>query len=376
MNLLQRMMAAKESASNHKIGYAHAVRHYVAQNSVQTYDRGITVNGASDNLLRLMKKSEFDKKLQRVGYELSKEGKGFALVCYLIGEMQYIDYARVYDYTKIAGDLREIYLWTESTFTKADQNYPILIKFEKIAGEVVKSEGVFIENEWLITDTSRIRVYEGFTEIPVEILENNALGLPDIPCELLPMLNELDFYGNELGNEWDFVKTQFLNNQLFGSEKDGAQWQSEMNGKQRVHDVSDTDGKLQGALAPLISGSTTPAIILQNIEFLEDKIFKFAMQYREQATSGTNKMNLEVALGNQQAYEYMTAKMEHRQEQLESFFQKLEPNVTVDMEIPELEDYRIRNMSAQVDLLEAQAEAARSAATKPEQTVEEQPQGE
>lgn len=139
-----------------------------------------------------------------------------------------------------------------------------------------------------------------------------------------------------------------------------------------VHDVTDPDGKLQGALSPLSSGSTTPQLLMAQIQFIEDKVLKYSFTMRESINSGTNKMNLEVAQFNQAAFEYMINKIEFRQEQLKRFFDivfgqiselgiaSMPKNYSVTLEVAELERYKIENMQAEI--AEKQGRAAQASA--------------
>lgn len=351
MNLQNQIfkMYANAEGSDHKLGLETAFKHFIAHNSVNTFDANIVVTGAADVLAR----SRWPHIIQKLGYKLSEAGKGWGLVKFIVNGQPLIDYAQIYDYKWLAGKYTEVVLFTEDSFTYDDQEYQVFIKFQLLDGKVVKTEQVKTEDGWFIVSEEPI-IYPGNT-IPVLPMQNNALGKADIPSEMSELLKEFKFYGDQLGVEWEKIKTQFLNNMLYGSGKEAKEWNNDMQEGKSIHDVADPDGKLQGALAPLISGSTTPTLILQNIQYIEDRLLKYSGQFREINASGGNKHNLEISMQNAEAFNYMLNKQAFRQEQLNLFFELAGIEATATVALPVLDQLKIDNMNASVAQAQGQA---------------------
>ncbi len=91
---LQKLFA-KDKEEKHSLSLGQGFVEYIARESNNKYDRGIKFSGinAADKarLQVILDNSEFDKTLVRVGSKLSKNGKGYALVSYLVNGQPFLD---------------------------------------------------------------------------------------------------------------------------------------------------------------------------------------------------------------------------------------------------------------------------------------------
>lgn len=355
----------QESKRKHKLKLGAGFVEYIAKESNNKYDRGVKFTGLSAEdkvkLMQIIDDTEFEKTLVKIGNKLSKDGKGWALVSYMVNGKPFIDYAEIYDFTKVAGWLVDITLSTKTNYIYKDTSYEKMIRFcMDEESKVIKSEGIVTEEGWI--EVVEPIVYPG-QYIPAWPMENNALGQPDIIKELRDAIKEMDYYGEQIGVEYEKVKTQFINNKLFGSTKSAKDWEEgQQGGHDYVHDVNSPDGKLQGSLTPLISGSAVGQQLMQQIQYIEDKVLKYSMQFRETMSGSQNKHNLEVSMENQQAFEYMLNKIEFRQKQLTKFFKLVgaqlgiaTDKLKVSLQVSELEQNKIDMMKATIRKLTAEA---------------------
>lgn len=104
-------------------------------------------------------------------------------------------------------------------------------------------------------------------------------------------------------------------------------------------------------------------ILQKQIAYVEDRILKYAMQYRDGSISGTNKTISEVMSQNQQAFEYMLNKFAFITEQVEYFLSIVAEmeghtdfeNISVELKQSALEKYKIEKMTSEIGTMEADA---------------------
>lgn len=375
MNLLGK--DNKNNKAPNSMDYGRALEHFIAQDSVNKYDNFGEVLGLSTQanavVKELLDRSEFAEKIERLGYELSKGDFQYALITYLIDGQAYIDYAIVAESVSTAGKLTLLSVHTQETFLYNDINQPVYNTWWIEKGKVLKGQKIVVNGIAAFIDEPM--EYPG-TEIPAKLMYNNSLRKPDIPNDLKPMLANLTYFGNEFSIEWRKVRTQYMNNMLYNS-KPGSEYSEDMKKGVDMHDVNDPDGKLANSLQLMTSGSQSMVLLMNQVDFLEDKILKFSFTMRETISTGTNKGALEVSGINQAEYEYMTKKLNFRLKQMNRFFDILfkfmkeagllvnQPkNYSIDLVMSDLERYKQDNMRVSIEEKQAQANQWNAIANK------------
>lgn len=382
-----------------KLSFKEALINYIAQDSVDTYDTGLVINGLSQTMKDLVNTTEFEEVLAGLGEYLSKNGKDAALTLLMSDNVPYLEWGAVSSFTKVGNKILEIELETQEIYDNNGVNLPILIRYERTEDGVVKKS--IYRQEGVMYEVPATRLHLPYKDIPVRIFKNNRLGKPDIPVELHPALDTINKMSDGLPSEWYHSSVQYINNMNFGSTKNGEEIQEDIEGGKKVHDVNDPDGKLNSQTMLMSNGSQTPIILWNLIEGLIDKVLMFSAQFRDMSGAGgtKNKQTLEVAGENKRAFEYMLSKIDWRQKQLTealALFDGLlndlvgqEPGTaTVTIKIPELEQYKkdkqaaeVAKMNAETNAFNAQAEqyraSAEAALRMPEQpATKEVPDGE
>lgn len=351
-----------------KIKFEEVFLNSVAKDSVNKYDKSVTIT--EGEVKTLLDKYDFLSLYQRLGFELSKDGKDWALVAYLVDGLPVVDYAKVASFKEVAGRLLDVCLMTGTTTEVSGGSYPVIIRFYINGnGQVIRTNG-YINDSGAIINTGKKVTYPNITRIPVKLMFNNALRLPDIAEELRPMIHTAGHFLNSVKPEWEKIKVQYLNNTVFNSEQTAETMQENMVNKGKsFHDVTDPDGKIGNAMAPLSVGTQTVSQLETTFGFMIQNVLKFALQYRDHSGNTTTGNATDIAIFNQQAFEYMTNKMEFRQRQLQDFINMVAEMAgytpaTVTIEVAEFESWRMEILKAQADIQVAQAEQARGIARK------------
>lgn len=161
-------------------------------------------------------------------------------------------------------------------------------------------------------------VYEGIDFLPVEIDINNEESRPDWWYAKTYIGFESRF-DTVIVQEWEYVKTQMLNNLVYNPDKSAEEVQADIeNGKKRVHEVADPDGKLQSALTYLSSGGITTDIARGIKEHFKNEVREMTMTI-SQLAGGNNKHTTEVVGANVHPLNYMWT----RKQLTEEFFARL-----------------------------------------------------
>lgn len=171
-------------------------------------------------------------------------------------------------------------------------------------------------------------VYPGkVSSFPGSPIRNNSKGVPDW-IRVVDILIEVNALSNDLGPEWEMIKTQFNNMASFGKGVKGtSEEQAIINGR-RIKDVFSTNSKFAAQLQAVMSGSQTTSLLIQQIAYLEDRALKYAFQGRDMDSSGNNKHNMQVGLFNQAHGEYTMIKIEQRQRDYMWFFKEIVEPIT------------------------------------------------
>lgn len=385
MSLYALLQKAKQANVKFNTNMGTALIDYVARESVQTYDYGIKITNLGRRLKKATETIEFQETLAQAGRCLSMKGKNVALVLEIIDNQPFIDWGEVSNFTKIGGELAEICVDTRGLVKVGENDYPLYHLFKKNEkGQVVKIEGYWNKTEFVALQ--KVEVKLPFRKIPAFVLKNNALGEADIPETLRSFISNLDWLSDEIIPEWVAASTQWLKNQTYGSTETADDlFENSLNHK-KIHQGEDPDNKATMGIGPVSLGTQSIINLSALINYVEDKILKYSMQFREVGSGGTNKHNLEIASENKQAFEYMLAKLDWRERQLTqclNLFQSLvsflddgEGDVKVTIEVPELEKYKMDNMQAQVDNLKAQTENQLGQAKSWEASAEQTEKGE
>lgn len=385
----------QQTMGKKKISLKEALIGYIAQDSVDTYDTGITISGLNPDMDAMTNSTEFDEVLAGMGEYLSKNGGHAAMIMLMDNNEPYLEWAIVSSFNKVGKRIDYVELETQEIHTDNGLNQPILIRYERTKGSVIKRKIYRQDN--IVHEIEGSRLSLPYPDIPVKIFKNNRLGKADIPHELYEALDTINEMADGIPSEWYHSSVQFLNNMNFGSTKDGETLQEEIESGKKVHDTNDPDGKLNTQTMMLSAGTQSPIVLWNLIESLLDKILMLSSQYRDMAGAGgtKNKQTLEVAGENKRAFEYMLSKLDWRQKQLQEalvLFDRLlvgivstEPSdAVVTIQIPELEQYKkdkqrmeIEKMSAESNAFNAQAEQYRASAhvalNPPVQPTEEKP---
>lgn len=379
-----------EEMKKKKLSFKDALINYIAQDSVDTYDTGLIINGLSQTMKDLVNTTEFEEALAGLGEYLSKKGKDAALILLMSDNTPYLEWSIVSSYVKVGNKIIEVELETQEMYDNNGENLPVLIRYERTQYGVVKRR--IYRNKGIVFDVPGTMLHLPYKDIPVKIVKNNRLGKPDIPIELYPALETINKMSDGLPSEWYHSSVQYINNMNFGSTKNGEEIQEDIEDGKKVHDVNDPDGKLNSQTMLMSNGSQTPIILWNLLEGLIDKVLMFSSQFRDMSGAGgtKNKQTLEVAGENKRAFEYMLSKIDWRQKQLTealTLFDGLLSGIvgyeatgaTVEIKIPELEQYKkdkqaaeVAKMNAETNAFNAQAEQYRATAVAalrmPEQT--------
>lgn len=376
---LNDILNRKLSQKTESINAGSSFRHHIAMDSVLKY-WDIKLNG-DDNAIDALTRQKLHKKIKQMGYQLSLEGEGYALVSYLVNGTPVIEVERVVDYALVSGELVYLAVNSNQSFTLNEKAYPISICFRMSNGNVVKTEEYTIDNETFVIEEKTVAYPINF--IPAELFTNNELDIPDIPSCFDGMVSELDRYFSEihfLYNESLF----FLNNNSFNSQQNADTIFSKLKQGEKIIDITDPDNKLANALSPVALGGELLSQTQQLTSFFESKIRMYAHQFRDHAGSQMAPSDSSIARYNQMAFEYMEAKLQHIQRSMDLFFAKVSQiwDIAISAEVvtAEFEQIRIDMLRAArdesvgraeqslgiADKNKAEAEALRSGAQTPE----------
>lgn len=346
-------------------GWTKGFINFVALDNINKCWMGIKTTGITE-IDKLLTKNKLNQKLQKLGYALSVAGKGYALYAIRIEDTIYIDFSKASDVVDALNNLTSIRISTNNMITYEGSQYELLYKMYKQANSVY-SQKVIIVNGKEVVVGKEFKI-PGITEIPAEVITNNALETPDLPLELQSQLSVVNALVGDIQPEWEYTRTQYVNNRNYNTSVKSADW----NGKiinARVHDINAPEGVIASSLAPLISNATNVDILNKQIAYIEDRILKYAMQYRDGSISGTNKTIAEVMSQNQQAFEWISNKNEHIKAQLTRFIEKVgmlanidTTSVDLEMMVSPLEKYKLDKMNADLQVVLADANSKNASA--------------
>lgn len=325
---------------------------------------------SSTAIKEVLSKNNFQTKMQEVGYQLSIEGTGYAWVIWRYNGESIIDYARVWGSSKVMGQLKEVWLRTETTkavmVNDKEEEFELLAHFYYEGDKVMKEVGYFMGAEWNV-DTEAIE-YDTKV-IPVVLLDNTPLKLPDVFPAAYPLVAEMEKLYNKLPAEIEKTKILYAFNALINSTQTAKKFKENViEGGEDTFEVTDPDNKIANSVAPISAGVATVQQLESSIGFLDSKVREMSFLFRDHG-SDTRKNEYDLVIYNQKAYEYMDAKRKHIERQLQQLIDMLASilnvaTATITLPLVDFEQQRVDNLKAIVDIKVAQAEQARGIAAK------------
>lgn len=224
------------------------------------------------------------------------------------------------------GELKELYA-TKNKITLANEVneitwYRFVKEDGKVAVETYKSkytETFKDEPLILVNERQNIYKYENIDYIPVQIFTANEESKP----EWTYVSNSIDLAGHfthALVVEWNYIRTQLINNMNFNPDYDAEQMQDRIEKlNKRIHGVYDPDGSLQQALSYLSSGGITTDIARGIIEHFKDEI-KEKIFMLSRVAGSNNKHTSEAMSDNINAFNYIWIRKNILSEELAKFY--------------------------------------------------------
>lgn len=163
--------------------------------------------------------------------------------------------------------------------------------------------------------------------VPGKIIRNNANAAPDW-WRVTKILREIDVLSNEVGPEWEHIKTMWNSTGVFGKGTGANERRRQMENGERVFSDFSINAKYAQQFSAMMSGSTTLTTLIQSIAFHEDRALKYAFQGRDLEGSGTNKHGMQVGLFSQAHSEYITKKKSQRERDYIRFFKDIVEPIT------------------------------------------------
>lgn len=357
----------------------NALLHKVAVDSVNKYAKLKRITNSQLN--EIVETSMFQEKLDIAQYYLSKNGKGLCLANFWINGKPYIEVGLVQGDTKIQfGKILDVRFaifpeaGIKETFKFYSVERQVFFRFRYDAEkDTVMGSKIFLDNKGTIRTIAGTEVDYKLKEVPVVLLKNNSLGIADIPEDVRPLLHLFNYLVDVTRPEFEKAKQLLFNNKNYNSEQSAESILRELIkfGKSG-HDIEDIDGKIANAIQFAGGDGKMMAILESYIGWVESKILSFSLQFRDHGGKESNRTDTSLLLMNQQAFEYMTKKIDFQERQLNRFFTHTYEMLGVEetnrrkvsIEVSPFEQWRIDTLQADADLKVAQAEQAKGIAAK------------
>lgn len=357
----------KKNIATHerKVGLGNAFQHFIFADTANRIDNNLIVNGID----KVLYDSEFTKLIDRLGYNLARDGQGWGLEAFEVDGSLVIDIARIFDYRKKAGKLMEIWIDTEITYQHGKVVVPVFSHYKLEGGFVIKDQGMFLNNEWVL-DKSYNPIILETNVIPAWPFEFQSSCEGVIPHALYEAIETMNFFSNELPKEWEKTKTMFLHNAAFETNITGEQRGQAIRNGSDVIEVTDPNANLGGAFSAFSSGSTTPDILDAQIMFLENRILKYSFlstdtNWGKQAQQTTG----EVSKLDRQALEHLIKINKIRLADYKRFFDAISAwtgiEITVDLPLPAIDQYTLDNLELDLEVKRGQATSQMAKAQAP-----------
>lgn len=363
-----------QKSKTRSVSLAQGFKNYCFKDSVNKLDRLLKVSGIDD----IVFESELYTKAKSLGFNLARDGKGWGLVAHIYDNKPYIDVVKILDYTKVAGRYLSADIVTDMVYDYDKTSYPIISRFKVVLNTVSRVSAINTPNGWI--NISEPIIYPT-TEIPFQPFQHNVSGEGDIPSEFNNMLETMDYFSDQLPEEWEFIKTQYLRNMAFNSLEEASDFENDIKSGERVHAINDPDGRLGGGVASLIAGAATTDILTAQIVFLENRILKYIFKQTDTLMGKSAQQTAaEVAKVSQSVLENNSSLNAYRLDQYKRFFKKVEllmlglgtpATITVELPLSELDDYHFKSL---IQTLKVQEGQAQSQLVKNDQAPQQVPQ--
>lgn len=316
--------------------------------------------------------SDFITERAEAARYLSFNGNVFVALLF-IDKKWVAQFFEVMDYEVVKTEVKKI---TARSFNNPDT----FIKWEIKNGKVDKTTTVYEDDLKTVKETTTFTYPNNVTKIPGKIIRNNPKAMPDW-IQVMSLVQELNLLSNDIGKEWENIKTIWSNVGQFGKGVQGANRQKQIENGARITEDFSNGAKFAQQFQTIISGSTSLPLLIQSVVFLEDRVLKYAFQGRDSDQSGTNKHNMQVGLFNQSHSEYLSKKMAQRERDFERFFNDIVKPIVGTQEVKiqiqnsvyeQGKEDGLKTAKAQNDYFNAQAEQAKAqaeAALKPNTVI-------
>lgn len=176
--------------------------------------------------------------------------------------------------------------------------------------------------EYKINGETQILINQKY--LPIWLIRDNPSGRNVWDNEdVKSTLKEIDILSNELGLEWEKVKTMFNFNQIFSQGQTKEDIQEKMFNGESMFGGHNRSERLGVALEALSVGGQSSILLMQQINYLKDLIFQHTFSSREIDTSATNKVNAQIVKSDRASFEYNNARREQRQRDYQMFYDRV-----------------------------------------------------
>lgn len=327
-DLLDMVDKSKKDDGISKWNSGNSLVEFIAQDSTNKLDsREQLIDGKEmkdalpAEMIGVLKNSKWKRLRKRLGKELSRTGQA-AVVIDLIENTPFISLGKLIDFTRIAGKLVEVRLYTGDVMVvegaEGEVEHPIEERWFIEDGAIKKMYGIIIDNEW-ITEGEVITLPANITRIPVKIFDNNEESKSDVDnTKMLGAIRQMNDFQNKIGETYELTQFGLLVNRNMTGGKTGPQIIKEYKEKRTI-EINGADAQLGTGISPIGAPGYVAELTLL-IDWLEDKVMKFTFTTRDTTQSGTNKHNAEIGMFNQFAIEYLIDKKEIREEDYADFY--------------------------------------------------------
>lgn len=309
-----------------------------SENKIEAQNwKGLDGNIANEKLRELLYRSDFWTQRQNAAKWFGTCGEIFVGII-IVDDLEYISFFRPNNYTKFKTDIFEITAYADKQLQTKNGECEIMYGWrfgkeneinpktkESLQGRILRetfyvSKG--LKNEIEIMETF---IYpKKYNKIPGKLIRNNAKSLPDW-IKAGSILYEMNLMSNDMGVEWENIKTMWSSKGQFGNGKSANSREKRIsNGETRVPDnTSSMNANYAQQFDLLISGSSSIQVLIQSLAYLEDRALKYNFQGRDLESTGSNKHGMQVGLFSQAHSEYVSKKKKQREKDYMRFFKDI-----------------------------------------------------
>ena len=344
---------------------AIAFKKAIARDSINKYDFGFSLN--STKIKEILDKNDFQTKLQKLGYDLSMEGKGYGLVIFRYKGENIIENVKIQKIVKQFGIVKEALFNTEEKWTFEEKEYEVYGRFYlNENNKVIRESGVYISGSWFAKEEG---IEYDTDVIPVLSFTNNPLAEPDLCDESYNMMKQVEQFFNRIPREFEKGKLIYAFNNIINSTNTGKDFERKViNNGSDTFDLNDPDGAIANSMSAINNGMQSLEMIEKLYSFYENKALDLSHLYRDHGKD-SRKNEYDLLSYNQKAFENMMLKFKHRERQLQKFIDLLAKIVKtksakIKLIMSPFEENRIKSLKASTELKVAQAKQAKGIAEK------------